>query len=144
MKKNKKNKFAIYLTTDENYWKHSFVSISSLLKFNKWSEVSLFFFFFFLGFCLFMREVCYAIDQPTTTDKSVIFRLILFGFGLSPKVWSFDIWIKFKSLFFSMSLNWSKIDKKSSNLVRKQTFWSQYQVCSWFQYQVSKSADFRG
>ena len=43
-----------------------------------------------------------------------------------------------------MSLNWSKIDKKSSNLVRKQTFWSQYQVCSWSQYQVSKSADFRG
>lgn len=44
MKKNKKNKFAIYLTTDENYWKHSFVSISSLLKFNNSIDVFLIYF----------------------------------------------------------------------------------------------------
>ena len=44
MKKNKKNKFAVYLTTDEKYWKHSFVSISSLLEFNNSIDVFLIYF----------------------------------------------------------------------------------------------------
>ena len=41
MRKNKKKKYAVYFTTDENYWKHSFVAILSLFKFNKFLDVYL-------------------------------------------------------------------------------------------------------
>lgn len=43
MKKNKKNKYAVYFTTDLNYWKHSFVSIKSLLESNDSVDVFLFY-----------------------------------------------------------------------------------------------------
>ena len=43
MKKNKKNKYAVYFTTDLNYWKHSFVSIRSLLENNDSVDVFLFY-----------------------------------------------------------------------------------------------------
>ncbi len=43
MKKNKKNKYAVYFTTDLNYWKHSFVSIRSFLENNGSVDVFLFY-----------------------------------------------------------------------------------------------------
>ena len=41
--KKKKNKYAVYFTTDLNYWKHSFVSIRSLLENNDSVDVFLFY-----------------------------------------------------------------------------------------------------
>ena len=43
MEKNKKNKYAVYFTTDLNYWKHSFVAIRSFLNFNDSIDVFLFY-----------------------------------------------------------------------------------------------------
>ncbi len=39
----KKNKYAVYFTTDLNYWKHSFVAIKSLFEFNNSIDVFLIF-----------------------------------------------------------------------------------------------------